>query len=68
MASELETKYSELTAEGSDQVKQGDYRVAAGHFESALQLAREMGDQFLVDRATCNLSTARLNLGMIQEA
>jgi len=68
MASELESKYSELTAEGTLQVRCGEFRLAEEQFEAALLLARELGDQFLMDRATCNLSTARLNLGMIQEA
>jgi tetratricopeptide (TPR) repeat protein len=57
-----------LTAEGTLQVKCGEFRLAEERFEAALLLARELGDQFLMDRATCNLSTARLNLGMIQEA
>jgi tetratricopeptide (TPR) repeat protein len=49
-------------------VRCGEFRLAEEQFEAALLLARELGDQFLMDRATCNLSTARLNLGMIQEA
>ncbi len=68
MAPELEARYSELTAEGTLQVRRGEFRLAADQFEAALLIARELGDQLLMDRAICNLSTARLSLGMIQEA
>jgi len=68
MAPELEARYSELTAEGTLQVRRGEFRLAADQFEAALRLAGELNDQHLIHRATCNLSTALLSLGMIQEA
>ncbi|MBI1950602.1 MAG: tetratricopeptide repeat protein [Acidobacteria bacterium] len=68
MAPELEARYSELTAEGTLQVRRGEFRLAADQFEAALLIARELGDQLLMNRAICNLSTARLSLGMVQEA
>ena len=68
MAADLKARYSELTAEGTLQVQSGDFRQAADQFEAALGIARELDDQHLIHRATCNLSTARLSLGQIQEA
>src|SRR5437899_6893251 len=68
MAADLKARYSELTAEGTLQVQSGDFRQAAEQFEEALRIARELDDQHLIHRATCNLSTARLSLGQIQEA
>ena len=60
--------YSELTAEGTLQVRRGEFRQAEEQFEGALQIARELNDQHLIHRALCNLSTARLSQGQIQEA
>jgi len=60
--------YSELTAEGTLQVRRGEFRQAEEQFEEALQIARELNDQHLIHRALCNLSTARLSQGQIQEA
>src|SRR5262249_49741391 len=68
MAADLKASYADLTAEGTLQVQRGDFRQAAEQFEAALGIARELGDQHLIHRATCNLSTARLSLGQIQEA
>jgi tetratricopeptide (TPR) repeat protein len=68
MTPELGARYSELTAEGTLQVRRGEFRQAADQFEAALQIARDLDDEHLIHRATCNLSTARLSLGQIQEA
>src|SRR5438093_8838890 len=68
MSADLKATYAELTAEGTLQVQRGDFRQAAEQFELALKIAREVDDQHLIHRATCNLSTARLSLGQIQEA
>ena len=61
-------RYSELTAEGTLLVRRGEFRQAEEQFEAALRIARELDDQRLIHRALCNLSTARLSQGQIQDA
>ncbi len=68
MSADLIARYSELTAAGTLQVQHGEFRLAAERFESARLAAEELQDQQLVFRAICNLSTAKLHLGEIQEA
>ena len=68
MAPDLVARYTELTAEGTLQVRRGEFRQAAEQFEASLQIARELNDPHLIHRAICNLSTARLSQGQIQEA
>ncbi len=68
MPPDLLVRYSEVTAEGTLQVERGEFRPAADQFEAALQIARELNDQHLIHRAVCNLSTARLSQGQIQES
>ena len=68
MPTDRMAQYSELTAEGTLQVRRGEFRQAEEQFEGALQIARELNDQHLIHRALCNLSTARLSQGQIQEA
>ena len=68
MSPDLVARYSELTAEGTLQVRRGEFHQASEQFGAALQIARDLNDQHLIHRAACNLSTARLSLGQIQEA
>jgi len=65
MASDPVERYSELTAEGTLQVRRGEFRKAEEMFTAALGIARELDDQPLVHRAISNLSTARLAQGEI---
>ena len=68
MATDLIARYSELTAEGTLRVRHGEFRQAAESFESARSIAEQLQDQQLLFKAICNLSTAKLSLGQIQEA
>lgn len=68
MAVDPVVRYSELTQAGTLQVRRGDFQQAAETFEQARLLATELEDQQLIFRAICNLSTARLSMGLIQEA
>jgi tetratricopeptide (TPR) repeat protein len=68
MSTESVARYTELTEEGNLQVRCGEFRQAQERFEAALEIARGLNDQHLVHRALCNLSTARLSQGEIQEA
>jgi len=68
MSTEPVARYTELTEEGNLQVRCGEFRQAEERFQAALEIARELNDQHLVHRAMCNLSTARLSQGDIQEA
>ena len=68
MSTEPVARYTELTEEGNLQVRSGEFRQAEQRFQAALEIARELNDQHLVHRALCNLSTARLSQGEIQEA
>ncbi len=61
-------RYSELTADGTLQVRRGEFGAAAESFEAARLIAQELKDQQLLFRSICNLSTARLSMGQIQEA
>ena len=60
--------YTDLTAEGNNLVRRGDFRRAIDNFEKAKVLAEEMQDHPLLIKALCNLSTARLATGEIHEA
>jgi tetratricopeptide (TPR) repeat protein len=60
--------YTELTREGTLLVRRGDFRRAIEVFESARRLAEDLQDDECVIKAICNLSTARLAVGEIQEA
>ncbi len=68
MATDLIARYSELTAEGTLQVRHGEFLRAAETFEEARRLAERLDDQPLLFKALCNLSTAKLSLGQIEEA
>jgi len=67
LATDLIARYSELTAEGTLRVRHGEFRQAAESFESARSIAEQLQDQQLLFKAICNLSTAKLSLGQIQE-
>ena len=60
--------YSDLTAEGQNYVKRGDFRRAIDNFERAVRLATDLEDAALHVKALVNLSTARLAAGQIREA
>jgi tetratricopeptide (TPR) repeat protein len=68
MSEDLIARYSELTAEGNQEVRRGEFRQAAEHFEAARAIAVELEDKTLLFKASCNLSTALLSQGRIQEA
>ncbi len=68
MAADPIARYSELTAEGTLQVRHGEFHRAAESFEAARAIALDLDDQQLLFKAICNLSTAKLSLGRIQEA
>lgn len=68
MDRETLASFSDLTEAGEQFVRHGDFRRAIDNFERAITLANAMGDQALMVRALCNLSTARLAAGDIKEA
>jgi len=68
MPADLIARYSELTTEGTLQVRRGDFRRAIESFEGAQRLAEDLQDPQLLVKAICNLSTARLAVGEIHEA
>jgi len=68
MSAELIARYTELTAEGTLEVRHGEFARAAGAFESARAVAEALHDQPLIFKAICNLSTAKLSLGQIEAA
>ena len=68
MSADPIARYSNLTAEGTLQVRRGEFRKAIESFESARQVAEALRDRPLAVKAMCNLSTARLAVGDIQEA
>jgi tetratricopeptide (TPR) repeat protein len=68
MPPDLVAQYLDVTAEGTLQVQRGEFRQAQEQFETALEIARQLDDLTLVHRALCNLSSARLSQGQIQEA
>ena len=68
MSADLIARYSDLTAEGTLRVQQGEFREAAERFAAARAIAEEIRDPYLLSKAVCNLSTARLALGEVQEA
>ncbi|MFQ5876262.1 MAG: hypothetical protein ACE5JH_01010 [Acidobacteriota bacterium] len=68
MREDLISRYTELTDAGTQHLRRGEFQAAAHYFLSARALADRLQDQQLVFRATCNLSTARLNLGEVREA
>jgi tetratricopeptide (TPR) repeat protein len=68
MDAEMLASFSDLTEEGENLVRRGDFRRAIDNFERAIALAEEMADQSLMIKALCNLSTARLAAGDIKEA
>ena len=68
MSAELTARYTDLTAKGADQLRQGDFKQAIVTFEETLRIARELQDQILEFRAICNISTSKLSLGHAQEA
>ena len=68
MSADQIARYSELTAEGTQLVRAGEFRKAAEAFETARTIAETLQDQHLLFRAICNLSTARLSMGEIGDA
>jgi tetratricopeptide (TPR) repeat protein len=68
MGADLSANYGELNDAGTLFVRQGEFLRAAQAFEKAGEVARRLGDERLTCRALCNLSTARLSMGLIQEA
>jgi tetratricopeptide (TPR) repeat protein len=68
MSEALITRYSDLTAEGTLQLRHGDFKSAADCFEGARRIAEDLDDQQLRFKALCNLSTARLSLGDVRES
>ncbi len=68
MAEEFVTRYSELTEQGNQHLRRGEFGPAAENFRAARLIAERIQDQPLLFKAVCNLSTARLNLGEIQKA
>ncbi len=68
MSADLIARYTELTAEGTLEVRHGEFTLAAGAFESARSVAEQLNDQQLLFKAICNLSTAKLSLGQIEAA
>jgi tetratricopeptide (TPR) repeat protein len=68
MASDPRGSYSDLSAEGDQLVRRGDFRRAIDNFERAIRLAEELQDQQLLVKALCNLSSARLASGDIKGA
>jgi tetratricopeptide (TPR) repeat protein len=68
MADPAVTRYEERTQAGSLHLRRGEFRHAVSAFEETRTLAEQAGDPVLLTRAVCNLSTALLALGDIQEA
>jgi tetratricopeptide (TPR) repeat protein len=68
MSADLIERYSDLTAQGTVQVRRGEFRPAVESFEAARKIAESLGEQPLVVKALCNLSTARLAAGDIRDA
>ncbi|HXH28328.1 MAG TPA: tetratricopeptide repeat protein [Candidatus Polarisedimenticolia bacterium] len=68
MSEALIARYSDLTAEGTQHLRRGEFRCAADCFESARRVAEDLDDQQLRFKALCNLSTARLSLGEVPQA
>ncbi len=67
-SSDLIARSTELTAQGAEQLRRGEFRAAVQTFEETRRIALELQDQSLTFKAICNVSTARLSLGEIQEA
>ncbi|MGH9749783.1 MAG: tetratricopeptide repeat protein [Candidatus Polarisedimenticolia bacterium] len=59
---------NELTHSGSLQLRKGEFKEAVETFRETLRLAESIEDRVLVSRAHCNISTALLALGQVQEA
>jgi len=68
MPVDLLARYAELTAEGILQIRHGEFHHAVDNFEEARQLASQLHDSKLHVKALCNLSTARLAIGDVQQA
>ena len=68
MSSGLIVRYSDLTAQGTVQVRRGEFRQAIQSFEAAQEIAETLNEQPLVIKALCNLSTACLAAGDIRDA
>lgn len=68
MSTDLIARYAELTAEGILQIRRGQFNHAVESFEGARRLAGELQDPQLQVKALCNLSTARLAVGDVQQA
>ncbi|HEU4401647.1 MAG TPA: tetratricopeptide repeat protein [Candidatus Polarisedimenticolia bacterium] len=68
MSADLIARYSEMFAEGTRQIRLGEYGAALKTFQAALAVARETGEQPLIFRATCSLSGVLLSLGEVQDA
>jgi tetratricopeptide (TPR) repeat protein len=66
MSADLIARYAELAAAGRIQLRQADYEQAAVSFAEARRIAEQLQDQQLLFKATCNLSTARLNMDQVE--
>ena len=68
MADEPVARYEELTKTGSLHLRRGEFKAAVRIFEETRAIAERAGNQTFLSRAVCNISTALLALGEIQEA
>ncbi|MEM7048257.1 MAG: hypothetical protein AAF604_01300 [Acidobacteriota bacterium] len=58
----LESAYEALRERGLKAITAGDHEAAHGHFEAALEMARQIARPTLVDRASCNLAAVEIEL------
>jgi len=68
MSADLVVRYAELTATGRTQLAQEEHERAIETFAEARRIAEQLQDQQLLFRATCNLSSVKLNMGRLQES
>lgn len=60
-------RYHSLRAEAKQEIRQGQMRAALDRLEQALELAKDLERQDLIDRAVCNLSRVEIELGPTRE-
>lgn len=60
-------RYEELRNGAVAAIRRGELQEALEHFESALDVARRIGDSDLVGRAFCNVAGVRISLGPCDE-
>jgi len=60
--------YDQLTKEGYEEVRRGNFKTARDLFLLARKLAESAGEQLEIDRSVCNLSTVELSVSNFRGA